>query len=266
MDECLLLFGVHSSVGSEVFQSHMWRSRSCDNDQLICTPAKCQNFPTHPSTFYVMIHSIFNTVRRFSAPFHERSRWDVSDKLRLVGGAVVGTDGKHKKHIHSSYHTLKACVTICMLLFLKCLKVMASPSHSVLGLGGSYVRNDKSFDCLLWIAMFHKGITLTIWRSGDFRDVVFGAILNLTSCFSFRSALGWPRDNSQRQNIITRPGTNGAESKDFLLKKINNSCSFVVSSLFLLSGIFSTFKPIFVSRSYLIFLSPSACRLRKRAA
>lgn len=31
----------------------------------------------------------------------------------------------------------------------------------------AYVWNDKSFGCLLWIAMFHKGITLTIWRSGD---------------------------------------------------------------------------------------------------
>lgn len=53
-----------------------------------------------------------------------------------------------------------------------------SQSHGCsLGRLGSSVRNDKSFDCLLWIAMFHKRITLTGRR---IRRFCFFAVVSVT--------------------------------------------------------------------------------------
>lgn len=72
------------------------------------------------------------------------------------------------KYMHNSYH-VRRCIC-CVKQFVCCYSSNVSKSwlRRLSRAVGSSVWNDKSFDCLLWIAMFHKRITLTIRRNGDF--------------------------------------------------------------------------------------------------
>lgn len=67
-------------------------------------------------------------------------------------------DGK-VKHIYSMETSSEKMNLLCRNMYVVIPQM--SQSHGPLSLLGSSSRNDKSFDCLLWIAMFHKRITLT---------------------------------------------------------------------------------------------------------
>lgn len=155
--------------------------------------------PSHPTCmFYATIHIIFTSTRRFS--FGQRAkRLDFSDGSwgRMRRRKM---DNSRRQNFPTiivlSYHTLEAHVAICLFLFFKCLKVMRPRP-----LFAFWMTNH--WTALLWIALLHKGITLTIWQSGGLLDI--SSVLRLCSVTLHHVILAFvrrPREITTNDKIL----------------------------------------------------------------